>query len=287
VPCGTGRHTVRWESGSLRLPAHPDVEGELVLAALGGQKARCIELAQAWARHADDLSVLAIAPRGPADAIAVNWEDVAVAVAAAERHPGAPALPRTGPMRLASQPGPSLARAAARRQQMQEEMKQATRRRNDMLSLLALGYGFQVRLAGQVAAVHAGPAGHEGTSPGGTRPALVAAIAGRLAPVAEEWLGIDPGQVVVSLHHGPGWGSAGLSGRGEDRRLRVALPAGWLARVWACGLARVGRYLIVAVEQPGWPQARVLGIRSPGAEPEPLDVHAGASGTGDVPHWEM
>jgi hypothetical protein len=105
--------------------------------------------------------------------------------------------------------------------------------------------------------------------------------------VAEEWLGIDPGQVVVSLHHGPGWGSAELTGRGEDRRLRVALPAGWLARVWACGLARVGRYLIVATEQPGWPAARVLGIRSPGAEPEPLDVHAGASGPSDVPDWEL
>jgi len=116
------------------------------------------------------------------------------------------------------------------------------------------------------------------------RPALVAAIAGRLAPAAEEWLGIDPDQVVVSLHHGPGWGSAELTGRGEDRRLRVSLPAGWLASVWACGLAQTGRHLVVAVEQPGWPQARVLGLRSPGAEPEPLDVHAGP---GDVPHWEV
>jgi hypothetical protein len=283
VPCGTGRHIVRWEAGSLRLAAHPDVEGELVLAALGGQKARCVELAQAWARHAGDLSVLAVGPRGPADAIAVSWEDVAEA--AAERHPPAPGLPRTGPMRLASQPGPSLARAAARRQQMQEEMNQATQRRNDMLSLLALGYGFQVRLAGQVAAAHAGPDDRGGGE--GTGPALVAAIAGRLAPVAEEWLGIDPGQVVVNLHHGPGWGSAELTGRGEDRRLRVALPAGWLARVWACGLARVGRYLIVATEQPGWPAARVLGIRSPGAEPELLDVRAGASGPPDVPDWEL
>jgi hypothetical protein len=279
VPCGTGRHVVQWEAGSLRLPAHLDVEGELVLAALGGEKARCVEVAQAWARHAEDLSVLAIGPRGPADPIAVDWEDVAAA--AAERHPRPPALPRTGPMRLASQPVPSLARATARRQQVQEEMNQAAQRRDDMLSLLALGYGFQVRLAGQVAAAHAG------SPETGIRPALVAAIAGRLAPVAEEWLGIDPGQVVVSLHHGPGWGSAELTGRGEDRRLRVSLPAGWLAGVWACGLARVGRYLVVAVEQPGWPSARVLGIRSPGAEPEPLDVHAGASGTGDVPHWEV
>ena len=65
VPCGAGRHTVRWEAGSLRLPSHPDVEGELVLAALGGEKARCVELAEAWARHAGDLSVLAIGPARP------------------------------------------------------------------------------------------------------------------------------------------------------------------------------------------------------------------------------
>jgi hypothetical protein len=291
VPCGAGRHTVRWEAGSLRLPSHPDAEGELVLAALGGEKARCIELAEAWARHTDDLSVLAIGPRGPADEIAVGWDDVIAAAPddLGPRPARGPALggqPRPGP--LASRPGPTMARVAARQRQRQEEALAAQRRRNDMLSLLALGYGFQVRLIGQVAATYAvrlegrlagQPAGGEPV-----RPALVAAIAGRLAPVAEEWLGIDPDQVVVSLHHGPGWGSAELTGRGEDRRLRVSLPAGWLASVWACGLARVGRHLVVAVERPGWPQARVFGLRAPGAEPEPLDVHGDSS---DVPHWEL
>ena len=76
VPCGRGRHIIRWEAGQLRLPGHADPEAELVLAALGGEKARCIELAQAWGRHAEDLSVLAISPRGPADEIAVSWDDV-------------------------------------------------------------------------------------------------------------------------------------------------------------------------------------------------------------------
>jgi len=277
VPCGAGRHTVGWEAGSLRLPSHPDAEGELVLAALGGEKARCVELAEAWARHAGDLSVLAVGPRGPADEIAVGWDDV---VAAAQDVPGPRRIRVPG---LASPPGPTLARVSARHRQMQEEMLAAHRRRTDMLSLLALGYGFQVRLIGQVAAAHADrPDGGEGV-----RPALVAAIAGRLALVAEAWLGIDPDQVEVSLHHGPGWGSAELAGRGQDRRLRVSLPAGWLASVWACGLARVGRHLVVAVERPGWPDARVLGLRAPGAEPEPLDVHAGPDGPGHVPHWSV
>jgi hypothetical protein len=284
VPCGTGRHTVRWAAGSLELASHPDAEGELVLAALGGDKARCVEVAQAWARHADDLSVLAIGPRGPADQIAVDWDDVLAAEQAGRAVTGSPGPGRRGPTRLASQPGPTLARAGARQRQMQAEQLKAQRRRNDVLSLLALGYGFQVRLIGQVAAAHAARGGGEQA---GSGPALVAAITGRLAPVAEEWLGIDPDQVVVSLHSGRSWGSSELTGYGADRRLRVSLPAGWLARVWACGLARVGRYLIVAVEQPGWPTARVLGLRAPGAKPEPLEVHADPDGPGDIPHWEV
>jgi hypothetical protein len=284
VPCGTGRHSVRWEAGSLELPSHPDAEGELVLAALGGDKARCVEVAQAWARHADDLSVLAIGPRGPADQIAVGWDDVLAAEQPRSAMIGSPGPARPVPTRLASQPGPTLARAGARQRQMQEEQLKAQRRRNDVLSLLALGYGFQVRLIGQVAAAHAAWGGGEQA---GSGPALVAAITGRLAPVAEEWLGIDPDQVVVSLHSGRSWGSSELTGYGADRRLRVSLPAGWLARVWACGLARVGRHLIVAVDQPGWPTAQVLGLRAPGAKPEPLEVHADPDGPGDIPHWEV
>jgi hypothetical protein len=277
VPCAAGRHTVGWEAGSLRLASHPDAEGELVLAALGGDKARCVELAEAWARHSSDLSVLAVGPRGPADEIAVDWDDVA---AVTQDVPG----PR--PVGAVSGPGlgPTLARVSARHRQMQEEMLAAHRRRTDILSLLALGYGFQVRLIGQVAAAHAARLTGRPETGEGVRPALVAGIAGRLAPVAEAWLGIDPDQVEVSLHRGPGWGSAELAGRGQDRRLRVSLPAGWLASVWACGLARVGRHLVVAVQRPGWPDARVLGLRAPGAEPELLDVHASP---GDVPNWEM
>jgi len=287
---------VRWEAGSLLLPSHADVEAELVLAALGGEKARCVEAAQAWERHADDLSVLAIGPRGPADQIAVDWDDVLAAKQTGSTVAGPLGGPvggaRTKPMRPASQPGPSLPRGGTRQRKVPEERIAAQRRRDDLLSLLALGYGFQVRLMGQVAATHAARLAAAHTARGGgeqagSGPALVAAITGRLAPVAEEWLGIDPDQVVVSLHSGPGWGSAELTGRGADRRLRVSLPAGWLASVWACGFALTGRHLIVAVPEPGWPRAQVLGLRAPGAEPELIEVAADPGGPGDVPHWTI
>jgi len=288
VPCGSGWHTVRWEAGQLRLPEHPDQEAELVLAALGGEKAGCSSLAEAWDRHTSDLSVLAIGPRGPADEITVGWDDVA----AAERTPAGgfggflPGLSggvgghgsRPAALRRLASP-PSVAGLRARQQQVSAEAEQARRRRLDMLSLLALGYGFQLRLAGQVAAAHAEEPG------AAARPALVAAITGRLALVAEQWLGIDPGQVTVALHAGPGWGQSELTGAGD---LRVALPASWLARVWACGLALTGGHLVVAVERAGWPQARVLALPAPGAAPVPLDVHArGAGGSADAPHWDV
>jgi hypothetical protein len=307
VPCGQGTHAVRWEAGSLRLPEHPDPEAEAVLAALGGEKARCVELAAAWDRHAGDLSVLAIGPRGPADEITVSWADVAAAGQAGPHVAQATLVrgPPLGPVGPVGPVGPALVRlsgaqrsamasVAARRQHVQEELEAVRRRRNDMLSLLALGYGFQVRLAGQVAAAHADAPDGAG---GRARPALLAALTGRLAPVAERWLGIDPDQVVASLHTGPGWGAVELTGRGEQRRLRVSLPAAWLARVWACGLALAGRHLVVAVERPGWPDARVLGLPAPGAEPVPLDVHdggdagngsgRGGDGAGHAPHWEV
>ena len=286
VPCGQGRHIVRWEAGALRLLSHADPEAELVLAALGGEKARCVELAQAWGRHAEDLSVLAIGPRGPADEIAVSWDDVdAAAQVSAAGPPFGQARPMA--MRVASPlPAAAQARAQARQQQRMQDRERAARRRNDMLSLLALGYGFQVRLIGQAAEAHAdGPDEAMAT----VRPPLVAAITARLAPVAEEWLGIDPDQVVVSLHRGPGWGSVEMTGRGEQRRLRVSLPAGWLARVWAAGLALTGRHLVVGVRRASWPDARVLALRAPGTEPVPLDVHSsgGRPGAPDAPHWEV
>ena len=289
VPCGQGRHSVRWEAGELRLASHADPEAELVLAALGGEKARCVEIAEAWQRHTADLTVLGIGPRGPADEVAVSWDDVDAAAQAARGGSWGWSGPGAAGRRLASPPRAAMARAAIRRQQHQQEAGEASQRRLDMLSLLALGTGFQVRLIGQVVAAHADRLDEPDELGRTIRSALTAALAGRLAPVAEQWLGIDPDQVEVSLHRGAGWGSAELTGRGEQRRLRVSLPVWWLARVWACGLALTGRHLVVAVERAGWPDAQVLALRAPGAEPVSLSAHAVShpSGAADAPHWEI
>ena len=286
VPCGRGRHCVRWEAGELRLASHADPEAELVLAALGGDKARCVEIAEAWRRHTADLTVLGIGPRSPADEVTVSWDDVDAAGQAARS--GASVLGYgAGP--LASPPRAAMARASIRYQQYQQEAGEASQRRLDMLSLLALGTGFQIRLAGQVVAAHADRLDEPDELGRTIRSVLTAALAGRLARVAEQWLGIDPDQVEVSLYRGTGWGSVELTGRGKQRRLCVSLPAWWLARVWACGLALTGRHLVVAVERAGWPDAQVLALRAPGAEPVSLSARAVShpSGAADAPHWEI
>jgi hypothetical protein len=230
--------------------------------------------------------VLGIGPRGPADEVVVSWDDVDAAEQAARGGTGGPG--RWG-WRLASPPRAAMARAAIRHQQYQEEAGEASQRRLDMLSLLALGTGFQVRLAGQVVAAHADRLDEPEELGRTIRSVLTAALAGRVALVAEQWLGIDPDQVEASLYRGAGWGSVELTGRGEQRRLRVSLPAWWLARVWASGLALTGRHLVVAVERAGWPDAQVLALRAPGAEPVSLSAHAVShpSGAADAPHWEI
>jgi hypothetical protein len=289
IGCGTREHVLRWSEGRLHAADHPDAEGELVLAALGGDKAECVAMLEAWGAHADDLDVLALGPRSPADELAVTWELVDELRVALSRHRG------SAPMRPGSVPGGgartfsalsySPPRGAAARvvrglamRRFTPEQERAQARRAELLSLFALGRDFQPRLSAQVVSAWSGegpPAGRREAGP--ARPALVAALAGRLAPAAGPWAGLDPDAVRAALHDGPGWGSAERDGPG----LRAALPLSWLARVWAPGFAVVGGHLIVDVLAGRWPRVQVLGLPAPGAEPAVLSIQA------DGEHWSL
>jgi hypothetical protein len=260
VPCGTGTHTVRWEAGQLTLPAHQDAEAELVLAALGGDKPGCVTLAETWARHASDLAVLAIGPRGAADLVTVSRDDAAKQRA-----------------------GPSGAVLGAAFTQPMLRPLRSEPRRAELLELLALGPAFQFRLAGAAACAWADAS--QADARASRRPELTAALTGRLGPAAHEWLGIDPDAVTVTPHEGPGWGRLKVTGTGPARRLQAALPVSWLCTVWACGLAVAGGHLVVAVEQPGYPRARVLAVGAPDADPVLLDVQASAGNADRLPRW--
>jgi hypothetical protein len=294
VSCGDRTHRLRWDRGTLTALDHPDAEGELVLAALGGDRPRCVGLIESWGRRADDLQVLAAGPRSAADELMVTAEDDAVWPALARRgwvayaplaggtfgRPAAPLLaggprPRApGRTMRTAMPGARVMSTSAmlrraRRQRIRPEADRAAERREELFSLLALGLAFQLRLSATVAAAWADGGGRAGQRDT-VRPALIAALAGRLAPAARAWTGIDPGRVDVCLHEGAGWGRLAAPGG----RLVAALPAGWLASVWAAGLAVTAGHLVVAVTEAAWPAATVLAVPGPGAEPVILKVRA-------------
>jgi hypothetical protein len=355
VSCGEQTHRLLWADGRLTAADHPDAEGELVLAALGGDRSECVDLVGRWGARRDDLEVLAVGPRSAADELTVTPQNLAepglgqggwVAYAPltgrafpmhavapwAQRLPGGMAvygallrawgpppavLRRRAAMRATAAmkrqlavgrspyaPGTSVRfsrvssvrtsgmssvtgrvssvrtgrmssvlRSRPGRQHIHDELERASERRRELFSLLALGLGFQLRLSATVAAAWADGGGRAGERDA-ARPALVAALAGRLAPAAQAWLGVDPDRVDVSLHEDDGWGRLALSGTGRDRRLSAALPAGWLASVWAAGLAVTAGHLVVAVTAADWPDATVLAVSEPGADPVILKVKA-------------
>jgi hypothetical protein len=259
---------MRWADGQLTAADHADAEGELVLAALGGDKSECVAMAEAWGAHADDLDVLALGPRSPDDQLAVTWDLVHSLRSAASPQRGGP-----GPRRPAA--GRLRPRSLPMRQ-VSPELQRAQARRAELMGLFALGRGFQLALSGTVAAAWAaGPA--PGRDLAAARPALTGALAGRLAPAAARWLGIDPGAVCAELHEGPGWGTVELAGL----TLRAALPVRWLAAVWAAGCPVVDRHLVVDVLSVTWPQAQVLALRRPGAPPAVLSIRY------DGEHWAV
>ena len=289
APCGTGRHTVRWQAGQLTLPAHPDAEAEMVLGALGGDKPGCVALAETWARHADDLAVLTAGPRRTADRVSVSWDEVAEQRANLPTFPVSPTpspsaggrrarFGRTSPAGLAGHPGPPGGPGMA-------EYLRQQRHRIELLELLALGPALQFRLSGAVSAAWSGPDRTDQRT--GRRPELAAALTGRFAPAAGQWLGIDPDAVTVTPYEGPGWGALEVAGTGAGRRLRAWLPVGWLADVWACGLVVLGGHLVVAVAEPGYPRARVLALPAPGTEPIATTIRAAGDGPARLPTWRV
>ncbi len=338
LSCGDAKHRLRWTDGTLRAVDHADAEGELVLAALGGDTSPCLDMVRAWGGHSDDLAVLAVGPRSPTEKVTIPaavldelnaLEDPAghahfgasvsiggtlmhrgfgvargmstVTYATYRGSPGSAPQPiplhrlrraalmrarlraRSGgwtgyrPLRPRSFPGRGGFSGMAHFGWPGADVDQA---RLELIRLLALGAPFQFRLSAAVA--HTWSASSERADRWQrARPALTAALTGRLAPAAEQWLGVDPGKVDVTVHHGAGWGEITRAQPDGNARLLARLPIGWLAEVWAPGLAVVGSHLVVAVLQADWPKATVLALRSPRQEPVQLNIRQ------EQGHWSV
>jgi hypothetical protein len=301
VECGAGQHVIRWQDGQLQAADHPDAEGELVLAALGGDATPCLELASAWGKHGDDLAVLAISPRSPADKLTFSPDSLeeinAARIAANSGSGGGGVIGGMSARRLAASrrggggfaaasargPGWARGRAAGQHRPMMRRRPMVRLGRwprsgmepdsslAEMIWLLILGAPFQFRLSAAVA--HAWSAEGEHASRAGQQSAaLTAALTGRLAPAAAQWLGLDPAVVDASIHDGSGWGAMEEARVAGGRRLQARLPVSWLASVWAPGLAVIAGHLVVSVINAAWPTADVVALAAPGKKPVELSV---------------
>lgn len=256
VECGGQTHRLRWAEGELRSLDHADAEGERTLAALGGEPSRCVQLLDAWARHADDLDVLLLASRGPSDPLAEAG--------------GSSGAGRGGMPFMA----PGAYRSTVRATQVARPGARVTRPRaagsgggwfayaplngpspgavpglapvepeQEVEVLLGLGSGLPERLVAGVVAVWAGRLAADDDRSRAASPALQAALYGRALAALRAWLG-EPG-LDVDLSMVPPDAPRSLTR--DDAGLHLAVPFAWLAEVWAPGFATVlGRFCLAA-----------------------------------------
>jgi hypothetical protein len=293
VSCGGHQHELRWEAGELLAPAHPDLEGEQILGALAGQRGGCLEILDAWAGHADDLRVLVLASRGPSDPVAVR--------------PGAP-----GPAGWAGTTGrAAVARMQRRRRAVAAVLGgggPASRPPEDaLLTLLSLGGPMQARLTATVAAAWrerlrdgpgppgGGPAGAgparsapADTAPGevpaadAARPALHAALYGRVVATLRAWTGQPELRVTLTMI-----GEAGAPALTRDGDgIAAQLPFGWINDVWARGLGTCwDRFCLAAAPAgDGWKLSAVgPGLGPPSPVTITTGITTGPAGPGGAP----
>jgi hypothetical protein len=231
VSCDGREHQLSWAAGELRASGHPDLESEKILRALAGENYACLDVLEAWEVHADDLRVLVLASRGPADPVAVRLDE----------------------------PGPTgwTGRTAAARMQRRRSAvtavmggaAPASREREDTLAvLLSLGGPMQTRLTATVAAAW-GERLRDGAAPADTaappadaappaavaeaaRPALHAALYGRVVATLRAWTGRPDLRVSLTMIGESDRPALAPDGDG----IAVELPFGWISDVWARGL---------------------------------------------------
>jgi hypothetical protein len=241
VSCDGREHQLRWAAGELRAPGHSDLEREKILRALAGESYACLDVLEAWEVHADDLRVLVLASRGPADPVAVRPDE--------PRSTGWTG--RTGRASLAAMQH----RRAAVTAVMGRAAPASREREDTLVVLLSLGGPMQTRLTATVAAAwrerlrdgaaaadaapapaDTAPAPAAASAPAAAieaaRPALHAALYGRVVATLRAWTGRPDLRVSLTM--------IGESDRPavapDGDVIAVKLPFGWISDVWARGL---------------------------------------------------
>ncbi len=223
LDCSNETHRIRWEGGSLVALDHEDPDGERTLGALGADRASCIEILDAWIRHSDDLRVLTVSSRGPADPVQFDVEGQGPGTGIRGLRPArglvaaTPAGPRgfgwtsfaspgAQPMIQRHPPGPF----------------------DGITDLLALGGAMAQRLVATVVAAWSERIGDGAETAAGHAPALTAALYGRVASSVRSWLA--DADLEVELEMIPASESPSMHLDGP--RIHVRLPFLWLSQIW-------------------------------------------------------
>ncbi|HEY5318208.1 MAG TPA: hypothetical protein VIJ20_09515 [Solirubrobacteraceae bacterium] len=258
ITCGGHAHRLRWEAGALRAIDHEDPEAERALAALGGERCPCMEVLEAWGRHAGDPRVLVLASRGPADPITAqaDWTAQLGARAGAVTPPRAIASPapsrgffrRPGRRHARAVPAGSTAHPSPLAPPQAGPTALGTQSESELVALLGLGGGLQDRLVASVAAAWTARFEQPDAELGDALPALHASMQGRLTAAVRSWLGRADVELVLDLIEARGTPSLAES----SGIVRAELPFAWLGEVWSRGLVIVlGRFCLAARTDDG------------------------------------
>lgn len=267
VDCAEHSHRLRWDAGKLRALDHDDIESERTLAALGGQRCACVDVLDAWQRHADDLRVLVLASRGPADPLRAQRDPPAA------RRPG-PHSVRAGirPARTSmtwSSYAPFYAGFAGGR-----ATSAGVAPDDELVTLLGLGGALPDRLFATVTAGWAQQLERGGDAVVAARAALHAALYGRVAAAVRTWLGQSDAEVEVRMlgeSEAPSLTEAGGA-------VHAAVPFGWLVGVWAKGLANVGGRFCLAATSPDGRHWKLSTVAPDLGPPLPVKLELPATG---------
>ena len=262
VSCDGREHQLRWAAGELRAPGHPDLESEKILRALAGESYACLDVLEAWEVHADDLRVLVLASRGPADPVSARPDE-------------------PGPTSRSGWTGPAAAASMRRRRAAVSAVMgggaPASREGEDTLSvLLSLGGPMQTRLTATVAAawrerLRAGAAPADAAArpadpaaAEAARPALHAALYGRVVATLRAWTGRPDLRVALTMIGESDQPALAPDGDG----IAVELPFGWISEVWARGLGTCwDRFILAAAPAgDGWALSAVAPDLGPPAQ---------------------